>query len=218
MCLTNNMQLNELYINNIKLWLKSYFKEIRINSIYTFTVDDSDVYKLIHKFIFYTYIDSEWSDECIGGSRFVSESNWCIGEVRGHFLNFPIVFKSIGKNQKKIKGKREFLRKTSCNSKTNHCKYLTFSPNVPYSQFFFISVYSSNFYEICRKREKLQRNDNDSSSNDFKYFISRENLKILPVIKIGVFFTYSYIQILTKIRQNHEYLQIILQCMYKTII
>lgn len=41
---TNNMQLNELYINNIKLWLKSYFKEIRINSIYTFTVDDSDVF------------------------------------------------------------------------------------------------------------------------------------------------------------------------------
>ncbi|KAF0758116.1 Uncharacterized protein FWK35_00023309, partial [Aphis craccivora] len=27
--------------------------------------------------------------------------------------NFPIVFKSAGKNQKKIKEKREFLRKTS---------------------------------------------------------------------------------------------------------
>ncbi|KAF0755604.1 hypothetical protein FWK35_00015708, partial [Aphis craccivora] len=32
----------------------------------------------------------------------------------GHFLNFPIVFKSTGINQKKkIKEKREFLRKTS---------------------------------------------------------------------------------------------------------
>ncbi|KAF0773144.1 Uncharacterized protein FWK35_00000829, partial [Aphis craccivora] len=31
----------------------------------------------------------------------------------GYFLNFPIVFKSAGKNQKKIKEKREFLRKTS---------------------------------------------------------------------------------------------------------
>ncbi|KAF0723294.1 Uncharacterized protein FWK35_00032992 [Aphis craccivora] len=34
-------------------------------------------------------------------------------EFQGHFLNFPIVFKSAGKNQKKIKKKREFLRKTS---------------------------------------------------------------------------------------------------------
>ncbi|KAF0764162.1 Uncharacterized protein FWK35_00020498 [Aphis craccivora] len=46
-----------------------------------------------------------------GGFRFVMESSWCIGEVI--FLNFPIVFKCAGKNQKKIKEKREFLRKTS---------------------------------------------------------------------------------------------------------
>ncbi|KAF0760508.1 Uncharacterized protein FWK35_00021227, partial [Aphis craccivora] len=30
-----------------------------------------------------------------------------------HFLKFPIVFKKTGKNQKKIKEKREFLVKTS---------------------------------------------------------------------------------------------------------
>ncbi|KAF0773282.1 Uncharacterized protein FWK35_00010573 [Aphis craccivora] len=41
--------------------------------------------------------------------------------------------------------------------------------------------YDSNFYEICRKRENLQRNDNDLSSNDFKYFISRRYLKNLPI-------------------------------------
>ncbi|KAF0773982.1 Uncharacterized protein FWK35_00004428 [Aphis craccivora] len=35
-----------------------------------------------------------------------------VGALGGHFLNFPIVFKSTEKNQKKIKGKREFLRKT----------------------------------------------------------------------------------------------------------
>ncbi|KAF0762239.1 Uncharacterized protein FWK35_00011122 [Aphis craccivora] len=35
-----------------------------------------------------------------------------VGALGGHFLNFPIVFKSAGKNQKKIKEKREFLRKT----------------------------------------------------------------------------------------------------------
>ncbi|KAF0728326.1 Uncharacterized protein FWK35_00023054 [Aphis craccivora] len=36
-----------------------------------------------------------------------------VGALGGHFLNFPIVFKSAGKNQKKFKEKREFLRKTS---------------------------------------------------------------------------------------------------------
>ncbi|KAF0749509.1 Uncharacterized protein FWK35_00021566, partial [Aphis craccivora] len=90
-----------------------------------------------------------------------------------------LVFKKIEKNKKKVTEKREFLPKTSirpnrfflygCNSKTNHCKYLKFSPNVPYE--------FTNFYEICRKRQNLQ---------------------------------FLIIQILTKIRQNHEYLQIIL--------
>ncbi|KAF0763485.1 Uncharacterized protein FWK35_00021080 [Aphis craccivora] len=39
-----------------------------------------------------------------------------VGALGGHFLNsqfFSIVFKSAGKNQKKIKEKLEFLRKTS---------------------------------------------------------------------------------------------------------
>ncbi|KAF0689898.1 Uncharacterized protein FWK35_00033545 [Aphis craccivora] len=39
-----------------------------------------------------------------------------VGALGGHFLNFPIVFKSAEKNQKKIKEKREFLRKTSFRS------------------------------------------------------------------------------------------------------
>ncbi|KAF0763406.1 Uncharacterized protein FWK35_00014258, partial [Aphis craccivora] len=55
-----------------------------------------------------------------------------------------------------------------CNSKTNHCKYLKFSPNfyVSTTEIFknFLSVDKrildeqkiSNFYEICRKRENLQ--------------------------------------------------------------
>ncbi|KAF0765578.1 Uncharacterized protein FWK35_00026809, partial [Aphis craccivora] len=37
----------------------------------------------------------------------------CLVHWGGHFLNFTIVFKSAGKNQKKINEKREFLRKTS---------------------------------------------------------------------------------------------------------
>ncbi|KAF0755211.1 Uncharacterized protein FWK35_00016243 [Aphis craccivora] len=35
-----------------------------------------------------------------------------VGALRRSFFEFPIVFKSDGKNQKKIKEKREFLRKT----------------------------------------------------------------------------------------------------------
>ncbi|KAF0774149.1 Uncharacterized protein FWK35_00001991, partial [Aphis craccivora] len=118
-----------------------------------------------------------------GGFRF------CIGRS---FFEFP---NSLQKRREKPKKKRRKngnfyakpdLTKTiflnGCNSKTNHCKYIKISPN---SQFYFISVYSSNFYEICRKREKLQRNDNDLSSNDFKYFISRKYLKILPFLIIS---------------------------------
>ncbi|KAF0760152.1 Uncharacterized protein FWK35_00014365 [Aphis craccivora] len=63
-------------------------------------------------------------------------------------------------------------------------------PTVPYE--------FSNLYEICRKRENLQR-----------------NVTIYPQM-ISIFFiiqkfliNYSYIQILTKIHQNHEYLQFI---------
>ncbi|KAF0764415.1 Uncharacterized protein FWK35_00003812, partial [Aphis craccivora] len=74
---------------------------------------------------------------------------------------FRFFSKAPGKNKKKKKmtEQREFLRKTSFRPKG-----------------FFI--WFSNVYEICRKREKLQRNDNDLSSNDFKYF--RRYLKILP--------------------------------------
>ncbi|KAF0751319.1 Uncharacterized protein FWK35_00032589, partial [Aphis craccivora] len=63
----------------------------------------------------------------------------------GGFLNFPIVFKSAGKNQKKkIKEKREFLRKTS------------FRPN----RFFYIAVTQKlitlNFKKILTFFEPLK--------------------------------------------------------------
>ncbi|KAF0765028.1 hypothetical protein FWK35_00004490 [Aphis craccivora] len=73
----------------------------------------------------------------------------------GHFLNFPIVFKSAGRNQKIINEKRKFLRKTSirpnrlflygCNSKTNHYKYLKFSPNVYVSVIYIQLNFQKNF-------------------------------------------------------------------------
>ncbi|KAF0761104.1 Uncharacterized protein FWK35_00013160 [Aphis craccivora] len=102
-----------------------------------------------------------------------------------------------------------------CNSKTNHCKNLKFSPNVYVSVIYIqpnfqniltffdvdkkilddqeilkikckvpyeFSVYSSNFYVIRRKRENLQRNDNDLSSNDIKvdkfFSAQKKSLKI----------------------------------------
>ncbi|KAF0767034.1 Uncharacterized protein FWK35_00005924, partial [Aphis craccivora] len=56
---------------------------------------------------FSVILDSEWNDECIDFTML------CLVNWGGNFLNFPIVFKSTGKNQKKIKEKREFLSKTS---------------------------------------------------------------------------------------------------------
>ncbi|KAF0751615.1 Uncharacterized protein FWK35_00015672 [Aphis craccivora] len=88
-----------------------------------------------------------------GGSfRWQNESSWCIGEFS----------KASGKIKKTIKEKLEFLLKTS------------FRPN----RFFYMMVipYDSNLYEIYRKREIVQRNDNDLSSNDFKYLLLFENV------------------------------------------
>ncbi|KAF0703001.1 Uncharacterized protein FWK35_00035833, partial [Aphis craccivora] len=67
-----------------------------------------------------------------GGFRCKSEYPWCIIEVK--------IFKKIEKNKKKNDGKtgiftqNTFSTKSNffygCNSKTTHCKYLKFSPNV----------------------------------------------------------------------------------------
>ncbi|KAF0761269.1 Uncharacterized protein FWK35_00008727 [Aphis craccivora] len=63
-----------------------------------------------------------------------------------------LVFKKIEKNKKKNDGKtgiftqNQFLTKLiffGCNSKTNHCKYLKFSPNV-YVSVIYIHVTSRN--------------------------------------------------------------------------
>ncbi|KAF0756364.1 Uncharacterized protein FWK35_00009443 [Aphis craccivora] len=120
------------------------------------------------------YKNSERSDECIDLTKlcvffFLSmytrtyRNNAQISNFGGgfrflvhwacHFLNFPIVFKSAGKNKQKNDGKREFLRKTS------------FRPN----RFFYIVV----------------------------------------IQKLITFLITFEVQILIKIRQNNEYLQII---------
>ncbi|KAF0771656.1 Uncharacterized protein FWK35_00001259, partial [Aphis craccivora] len=99
-----------------------------------------------------------------GGFRCKSEYPWCIIEVK------------ISKKSRKTKkndGKTGIFTQNQfstnsvflygCNSKTNCCKYLKFSPNVYvsviYTELNFqktSTFFVSNFYEICRKRENLQ--------------------------------------------------------------
>ncbi|KAF0752651.1 Uncharacterized protein FWK35_00038123, partial [Aphis craccivora] len=82
-----------------------------------------------------------------GGFRCKSEYPWCIIEVKSKHFH-TIVFKKMEKTKKKNDGKtgiftqNQFSTKSNknkksnffflygCNSKTNHCKYLKFSPNV----------------------------------------------------------------------------------------
>ncbi|KAF0774039.1 Uncharacterized protein FWK35_00000676, partial [Aphis craccivora] len=87
-----------------------------------------------------------------GGSRWQKESSWCIKQFS----------KAPGKTKKKIRKNRNFYVKpvfdqidffNGCNFKTNHCKYLKFSPNLYVS----VIYIHSKFYEICRKRKNLQR-------------------------------------------------------------
>ncbi|KAF0761360.1 Uncharacterized protein FWK35_00019992 [Aphis craccivora] len=68
--------------------------------------------------------------------RVISDSKMnLVGVLGGHFLNFPIVSKRAGKNQKKIKEKTaKSICLYGCSSKANLCKYLKFSPN------FYVSV------------------------------------------------------------------------------
>ncbi|KAE9541255.1 hypothetical protein AGLY_004500, partial [Aphis glycines] len=134
------------------------------------------------------------NDECIDFTMIItSRNNASISNFRDGFRwqsEYPWCIIEFSK-------KSIFLY--DCNSKTNHCKYLKFSPNihviiykplkffnfygkfsfevsikkifddqknlkillkVPYELFIFhnflISVYSSNFYEICRNRKTLQ--------------------------------------------------------------
>ncbi|KAF0694020.1 Uncharacterized protein FWK35_00027037, partial [Aphis craccivora] len=108
--------------------------------------------------------DSERSDECIDFTIMCVSAN----------------FQKKREKQKKDDGKtgiftqNQFSTKSiffyGCNSKTNHCKYLKFSPNVYVSVIYIIhvdkkflddqkvpyDVYISNFYDICRKIENLQ--------------------------------------------------------------
>ncbi|KAF0771237.1 Uncharacterized protein FWK35_00001576, partial [Aphis craccivora] len=73
-----------------------------------------------------------------GGFRWQNESSWCIGEVGRSFFEILNSFQKYReKPKKKLRENRNFYTKPvfesiflyGCNSKTNHCKYLKFSPN-----------------------------------------------------------------------------------------
>ncbi|KAE9533242.1 hypothetical protein AGLY_009283, partial [Aphis glycines] len=208
-------------------------------------------------------VDSERSDECIdftmiitsrnnasisnfgGGFRWKSEYPWCIIEVKSK--HFPTVFKKIENNKKKNDGKTAIFTQNQfstesiflygCNTKTNHCKYMKFSPNI---YFKFLRNLSKTRKFAMRLNFKFLRNRvtitiYPQTILNICYYsksISRRYLKILPILnffdvdKIFLaqlkyfkflykvphmhnFFLFAFeVQILTKIRQNYEYLQI----------
>ncbi|KAF0773223.1 Uncharacterized protein FWK35_00004305 [Aphis craccivora] len=161
--------------------------------------------------VFIIFFVSVYTRTCRNNASMLQLQTLGLVHCEGHFLNFSIVYKAPGKTKKKKKKK---LRKNGnfyaksvfdqidflygCNSKTNHCKYLKISPHfyLNFHKFLtFFDVYKKilddqnilkieykfKFYKICRKRENLQILEN---------------------------FTTFEVQILTKIRQNHEFLQI----------
>ncbi|KAF0768016.1 Uncharacterized protein FWK35_00013187 [Aphis craccivora] len=172
---------------------------------------------------------SERSDKCIDFTMIITSRNNApisnFGEVKGK--QFPTVFKKIEKNKKKNDGKTVILYAKPVFDqivffymveiqKIITYKYLKFSPNIIeifdfYENFFvpYEFVNKSNVYEICQKRENLHRNDNDLSSNDFKYLLFFKNVdKILLAQSkhLKMYYKVPYIiQILTKIRQIPEY-------------
>ncbi|KAF0736745.1 Uncharacterized protein FWK35_00022825 [Aphis craccivora] len=139
--------------------IKHFHNQIDFKQLYLPT---TDVHTLCDSHV--SYMDSERSDECIDftmmcvflclcafGFRWKSEYPWCIIEVK------------------------------SLNSKTNHCKYLKFTPNAfnsviyihqnimtflsylktteifDLSDFsFFFLKFKFQIYEICQNRENLQ--------------------------------------------------------------
>ncbi|KAF0769245.1 Uncharacterized protein FWK35_00005224 [Aphis craccivora] len=134
--------------------------------------------------------DSERSDECIDFTmmcfffcvchhvleqkvNLVGNLTWGVRSKK-----FPIVFKIVRKNPKKVTEKREFLRKTSF--QPNRFFYMVVNQKL-------ITVYVSVIYIHV---DKKILDDQKYKSNNF-FLLAFE------------------IQILTKIRQNDEYLQII---------
>ncbi|KAE9536967.1 hypothetical protein AGLY_006774 [Aphis glycines] len=145
------------------------------------------------------------------GFRWKSEYPWCIIETTEIFDFYAIFFFEVSFN---------FLRNPSTTRK--------FANNFEVEKS--LSISSNSYKEISKHhyRKNFKCNDNDLSSNDFKSLLLFKNyksvdkiflalskyLKILykvpHIIHRHIFFLLSFeVKILTKIRKNHEYLQII---------
>ncbi|KAF0703365.1 Uncharacterized protein FWK35_00030443, partial [Aphis craccivora] len=101
-----------------------------------------------------------------------------VNRLRRSFFEFSNSFqKRREKPKKKLRKNGNFYAKPVFDQIDFFIIWFVDKKIVPYDLY--------NFYEICRKRENLQRNDNDLSSNDFKYvLLFKKYLKILPLIKI----------------------------------
>ncbi|KAF0772526.1 Uncharacterized protein FWK35_00005624, partial [Aphis craccivora] len=127
-------------------------------------------------------LDSERSDECIDFTMMCVFYFYfyflflCLSPRFGAWTLFLI--SNVRKNPKKVTEKQEFLRKTSF--RPNRFFYMVVNQKLITTIKIFDFYENSNFYEICRKRENLQR-------NDLNYFISRRYLK-----RTEIFNYYSY--------------------------
>ncbi|KAE9545261.1 hypothetical protein AGLY_000804 [Aphis glycines] len=159
--------------------------------------------------------DSERSDECIdftmiGCFRWQNEYPRCIIELKSK--KFPKTTKSDRKRE--FQTKSMFLY--SYNSKTNYCKCLKLLSNVYMSV-----IYTRfNFQNIMASFELLIDNTNFRFSNLNQKFLRNllKSRKITSnfVVENSLNYLYLYFSSnIDKIRQNHEYLQIILSLKYK---
>ncbi|KAE9530856.1 hypothetical protein AGLY_011318 [Aphis glycines] len=181
--------------------------------------------------------NSERSDECIdftiiitsrnnasisnfrGGFRWQSEYSWCIIEVKSK--HFPTIFKKIEKNKKKVMEKREFSTKSIFFMVTT--EIFDFSENC----FFEVSILvESNIVKIKNATlsfpqlflqvaiDKTQSIIIGKILSILESFTSYLDLHFLYIILFSKYFAYFnaiyIVQILTKICQNYEDMQIIL--------
>ncbi|KAF0750325.1 Uncharacterized protein FWK35_00017166 [Aphis craccivora] len=124
-----------------------------------------------------------------GGFRCKSEYPWCIIEFS----------KKSRKTKKKNDGKTGIFTQNQFSTKSIFFMFVI--------QKLITLNYQKNFtfFDVDKKILDDQiRKDNDLLSNDFKYFISRRYLKILPVIEIGVFLTQLKFSIYFLISKNFK--------------
>ncbi|KAE9533272.1 hypothetical protein AGLY_009313 [Aphis glycines] len=170
----------------------------------------------------------------VGGFRWKSEYPWCIIEVKNK--HFPTVFKKIENNKIKMTEKRQFLRKTSF--RPNRFFYMVviqklitvkFLRNLSKTRKFAmrlnfkflrnrvtITIYPQTILNICYYSKSISRRY--LKILPIKFFWPNQNTcKFLyKVPHMHNFFLFAFeVQILTKIRQNYEYLQIILPLKHK---